>query len=122
MLDEQHRTIRRCLGELADPARLDGSIEILDHLTGLLIPHFALEEDPSGIMGTVEANAPHLARTLQAVFSEHPAILQQVRGLREQLASCQLAITGLVQRVGDHEQRENAVFTEALYVDLGGSG
>ncbi len=122
MLDEQHRTIRRCLTELQDVNHLAQSMEMLDHLTGVLVPHFELEEDPSGILGTVEANAPHLLRTLQGVFAEHPAILAQVQQLRADLESCQSAIDALVTVVADHEERENAVFTDALYVDLGGSG
>ena len=122
MLDEQHRTIRKCLTELKDVDRLEHMVEVLDQLTGLLVPHFALEEDPSGILGTVEANAPHLLRTLQQVFDEHPAILEQVAQLRGQLLECQTAIGGLIEVVSSHEERENEVFTDALYVDLGGDG
>ncbi len=122
MLDEQHRTIRRCLTELQEGNHLAQSVELLDHLTGVLVPHFELEEDPRGILGTVEANAPHLLRTLQGVFTEHPTILAQVEQLRVDLEGCQAAINALVAVVADHEERENAVFTDALYVDLGGSG
>jgi hypothetical protein len=122
MLDEQHRTIRKCLSELQQVNHLAQSVELLDHLTGVLVPHFELEEDPSGILGTVEANAPHLLRTLAGVFAEHPAILAQVHQLRADLESCQASIDTLVAVVADHEERENAVFTDALYVDLGGSG
>ncbi len=122
MLDEQHRTIRRCLSELQEVNHLAQSVELLDHLTGVLVPHFELEEDPGGILGTVEANAPHLLRTLQGIFAEHPAILAQVQQLRADLQGCQTSINALVSVVADHEERENSVFTDALYVDLGGSG
>ena len=129
-IDDEHRQLETLLGAI-NQTRQTGEIarlaEELDVLRDLLVRHFDGEEGAEGLHQIVEEGASHRMGALQQLFDEHRQLLAMVDELRAEVAA---TMAGPVRRVHEqlsaltdaldrHEKREEELFGEAFYTDLG---
>jgi hypothetical protein len=127
-IDEEHRQLGDLLHALArchDPER---ALERLTALASLLREHFAHEEAADGLHALVGEGAAHRLPNLQRLFEEHREVLAAVASIEERLRNL---VTGpwttlrgeihdLDATLRRHERDEDALFSEAFYIDIGG--
>jgi hypothetical protein len=124
---EEHRHLRILLdrvGEIDGPARLAAE---LGELQTLLIDHFEGEEADDGLHEAVGRSTPHLLPAVQHLFDEHRQFLTDLEALigrARQLAAGPMAelhggVAHLAERLRAHEARENDLFGESVYADVG---
>jgi hypothetical protein len=116
-------TLRRSSG-----GTIDGAVgRRLLHLRRQLAPHFR-EEEESGLFDELEEGAPELAAACARLRRDHVEILRrfdrlQIDGRRTMDAAASSAwrrsISELLDDLEAHEQRENALLTDALAPDRG---
>jgi len=123
----EHRQLSElldCIEGISAPDRLE--IE-LEGLRALLEAHFAGEEDADGLHEAVGRSTPHLLPAVQHLFDEHREFLADLEALTGR--ACELAagpvaelcagVCGLAARLRAHEARENDLFGESVYADVG---
>ncbi len=124
---EEHRRLRLLLDrvEVIDaPARLAGELR---ELRTLLIDHFEGEEADDGLHEAVGRATPHLLPAVQHLFDEHRVFLTDLDSLirlARRLAAGPMAeladgVAHLAERLRAHEARENDLFGESVYADVG---
>lgn len=124
---EEHRHLRLLLDwvETIDgPARL---ADALGELQTLLIEHFEGEEADDGLHEAVGRSTPHLLPAVQHLFDEHRVFrtdLEALIGGARRLAAGPMAelaagVAHLAARLRAHEARENDLFGESVYADVG---
>jgi hypothetical protein len=107
-----------------DPARLPAALERL-HV--LLDEHFPGEEASDGLHEAIGGATPHLLPAVQHLFDEHRDFLADLHSLTARarwlaagpLAELRAGLAGLTARLRDHEARENDLFGESVYTDVG---
>ncbi len=128
-IEEDHDAIKEVLGRMqtiTDPQVL---LPVLNELRGALSEHFAREEEPEGMHEIVASMAPNSVASLQNILAEHEVFTQRLDRLIEETRACvegpQAGIlretAELTESLHDHEERETALFTDAVFTDLGRS-
>jgi hypothetical protein len=123
----EHRQLSELLDRIegiSTPARL--ALE-LEGLRALLEAHFAGEEADDGLHEAVGHATPHLLPAVQHLFDEHREVLTELEELTaraRELAAGPVAdlctcVCGLAARLRAHEARENDLFGESVYADVG---
>lgn len=89
--------------------------------------HFADEED-GGYMAAPIAAAPNLASQADALLAEHPRLLEEFHALSSALCACPTTyaswgdarrdVQQVLDRLADHEHRENELWQEAFDTDV----
>jgi hypothetical protein len=127
-IDEEHRQLGDLLHALArchDPER---ALERLTALATLLREHFAHEEAADGLHALVGEGAAHRLPNLQRLFEEHREVLAALASMEERLRNLVTGpwttlrgeIRDLDATLRRHERDEDALFSEAFYIDIGG--
>jgi hypothetical protein len=129
-LAEAHRALLTDLRELersAQPPSAAGADEVSARLGGLrthLEDHFRFEEH-NGYMQAVLARAPHLERAVNQLRGEHGelrrslvALAEEAGGARALGADFRQKVRKWIERVRDHEMRENVLVAEAFHRDV----
>lgn len=124
---DEHRRLRILLDQVEatdGPSRLaQGLIE----LRGLLIEHFHGEEADDGLHEAIGRSTPHLLPAVQHLFDEHRAFLVDLEALIRRarelaagpMAELESGVARLAERLHAHEERENDLFGESVYADVG---
>jgi hypothetical protein len=106
-----HRRLRRGLDELR--------LALADHVTEA--------EAPDGLLRQIEEQAPHLARSVETLRTEHLALASACEEVRAQLDESSLSVAALRRRVlvllgsfAMHRHRGADLVYEAYGVDIGG--
>jgi hemerythrin-like domain-containing protein len=130
-LSQAHATL---LAELRDlekavrPSAGEGLPELRARLSAIrthIIEHFRIEEK-NGYMDTVRKREPRLERTIQQLAEEHCQLAQSLDALIDEArastsldASFREQVRGWVERVRQHEMRENDLIQDAFNLDIG---
>ena len=128
-IEQDHHAIQEILARLTgttDPHRL---LPILEELRVVLVDHFGREEAPEGMHEIIASLSPNTVASLQNVLGEHEQILERVDDLiarartciEDPLAAILRDAAALSTSLHDHEARETALFTDAVFTDLGRS-
>ncbi|MEE8526233.1 MAG: hemerythrin domain-containing protein [Thermoanaerobaculia bacterium] len=125
----EHRALVEAL-EALEGTHDPGELRLrLAALRGLLEQHYAGEEAADGLPGVIDANAPHLVASMQRIFDEHRQFLLDLEQLGAEARACvdrnaglHRGITGLVDRLRDHERRETSLVSDAVNTDIGQAG
>jgi len=109
------------------PASGEGLVELcarLDATHTHLAEHFRLEEQ-NGYMDAVRKREPRLERKVQLLAEEHPQLAQSLEALiREAKVATSLGdaireeVRAWVERVRQHEARENQLVQDAFNLDI----
>lgn len=121
-LGDEHRRLMKLIDRLRDHRTMEGLLPILDELRTLLIVHFAREQLPDGFYDALGARADGLREEIQALVSDHGAILSTLNALLSDAKTPDPdveedvldRVAKLVERLHDHEHREHRFATEAL--------
>ncbi len=128
-IDEDHQALKELLSQLEETTDLQLLLSLLQRLRSQLLEHYEREESPEGLHEVISSLAPSQVATLQNVLGEHREILKRLDDLDRQVQEClegpvaevRRATDGLLEFLHDHEARESALFTEAVFTDLGRS-
>ena len=129
-IDQDHRAILEIVGRLEATTDLHVLLPVLEELRDALAAHFAREEGPEGLHELISSMSPNTVASLQNVLGEHSAFTERLDDLIESARAClegPLAeilrgAAGLSKSLRDHEARETALFTDAVFTDLGRTG
>lgn len=124
---DEHRRLRTLLDRVETidgPARLG---EELGELRTLLIQHFEGEEADDGLHEAIGDSTPHLLPAVQHLFDEHREFLVDLEALIQRageiaagpMAELEAGVARLAARLRAHEERENELFGESVYADVG---
>jgi len=124
---EDHRALQVVLGRIEATTDIRLLIPLLEELHRLLQGHFTREEAPDGFQGIVEESAPNQLGKLRELLGEHKDFLRSVTSIKDSAQACldgPMAeifneVTGICDRLHEHEAKETRLLTEALYTDLG---
>jgi len=127
-IDDEHAALDRALRSLVqihDVAKLEKK---LVDLRRNLAAHFAGEESVEGLHQVVAEGASHRLPDLQRLYDEHRQMMADLdkllatarAALEGPLAELSTGVSSLVEALRRHERDEEALFSEAFYVDLGG--
>ena len=128
-IEQDHHAIKEILARLEATTDLHILLPILEELRLSLVAHFAREEAPEGMHEIIADMAPNTVASLQNILGEHQVFLDQLDSVIERGRAClkgPLAevlhdATALSESLHDHEERETALFTDAVFTDLGRS-
>jgi hypothetical protein len=129
-IDEEHAAMRALLDRIEQTSVPDRLVVELERLDALLDAHFAGEEADDGLHEAIGSTAPHLLPAVQHLFDEHRvfradigSIAADARRLAEgPLAELNRRVADLAARLRAHEEREDELFGDSVYTDLGGRG
>ena len=127
-IETEHRLLRETFAKLGDQHGLQETVELLEELKVLLVPHFAREEDEDGFPALTSESNLIFAEQLERICIEHREIIAALdqlldTGRRALEGPVREVIEGarqLAQDLHEHEERETNLIMDALYVDLGG--
>ena len=128
-IEKDHHAIKEIQERLEATTDLHILLPILEELRLSLVAHFAREEAPEGMHEIIADMAPNTVASLQNILGEHQDFLDRLDSLIERGRAC---LTGplaeilhdasaLSESLHDHEARETALFTDAVFTDLGRS-
>jgi ElaB/YqjD/DUF883 family membrane-anchored ribosome-binding protein len=130
-LSQAHKALQDDLRKLEQAARMtsekgwEGLCARLSLTHALVIDHFHLEEQ-GGYMDAVRKRQPRLERVVQELEEEHRQLAQSLEALLEETNKATGAsdtlrekVLAWVQRIREHEARENDLFQDAFNVDIG---
>ncbi len=128
-IEEDHDEIKEILGRMQATTDPHVLLPVLEELRGALREHFAREEEPDGMHEIVTSMAPNSVASLQNILGEHEVFTERLDRLIERARAC---VEGPMARIlhdaaelseslHDHEARESALFTDAVFTDLGRS-
>ncbi len=128
-IEDDHDAIKEVLGRMQTVTDPKDLLPVLEELRGALSEHFKREEEPDGLHEIVASMAPNSVASLQNVLAEHEVFTERLDRLIEQTRACvegpQAGIlretSELTESLRDHEARETALFTDAVFTDLGRS-
>ena len=128
-IEHDHHAIKEILERLEATTDLHILLSILEELRMSLVEHFAREEAPEGLHEIIASMSPNTVASLQNVLAEHRDFLVRLDRLIEQartvvngpMADILQDAAGLAESLHDHEARETALFTDAVFTDLGRS-
>jgi hypothetical protein len=90
-----------------------------------IVEHFRFEEE-DGYMDAVRKLEPRLARAVEQLAEEHRQLLDSLDALRREIATMPSAneavaakVTSWVQKVQQHEARENHLVQDTFGLDIG---
>jgi hypothetical protein len=90
-----------------------------------IVEHFRFEEE-NGYMEAVRKREPRLERAVDQLADEHRQLLDSLDALRTEIASAAnedgtvaAKVTAWVQKVQQHEARENHLVQDAFGLDIG---
>jgi hypothetical protein len=130
LLGAAHRVLMRDLqgleemtqGAAPDPAAMTAR---LDEVRQHLADHFRFEEH-NGYMQAVLARAPHLARKVEQLGAEHGTVARDLAALLHEARSSAALddaflakVRAWLDRVRDHEARENILVEDAFNREFG---
>lgn len=127
-IEGEHLALRARLGRLEGTAALEELVSELTELRALLAIHFAREEAPGGLHRVVDASAPHLAASVDALFEDHREYLETLDRLTETARRClegpvaevRTGVGALCRRLHEHEAAETELLAGAVYEEVGG--
>jgi hypothetical protein len=122
----EHDRLQQLIGRLDETRQLDTFVPLLEDLEGLLRQHFEHEEEPHGLLEDISSHAPQNLDSLEEILDEHPEIIAELQVLIGQAKSDDVSPTDvfggyrrLKERLLDHERRENQLFMDSFYLDIG---
>lgn len=119
----EHKTVLQLCEELGEAGSTADLLPLLDQALALFGEHFQREEQPGGVFDTVSRRAPQFSAQVSDLSSEHGTMVEQARALRARISRDQreaiAAAAELARRLREHEARENEIFMEAMYQDIG---
>lgn len=126
-IEEEHAALRSTLARIERTTDLRALVPQLQELGAALESHFATEEADDGLHEAIGSESPSYLPAVQLLFDEHREMLAQVASLTEKawvlsegpLAEVLAGVEALVGRLRAHEARENELFGDAVYTDLG---
>ena len=129
-IERDHHEIREILKRLGATTDLHVMLPLLEELRDALAEHFEREEAPGGTHEIIASMAPNTVASLQNVLGEHQVFTARLDDLIARARAClegPLATIlsdarTLTESLHDHEARETALFTDAVFTDLGHSG
>jgi hypothetical protein len=121
-----HRMIRDVAKVVQSTSDLSELLKRLAEFRVLLERHFVTEEAPDGFYETLRITAPRHIVQIDQLKREHPMFLADLDRVSERVKLC-LAAKGevlrearaLTARLWDHETREDSLFLDSIYTDLG---
>ncbi len=136
-VEEEHATLRTLMDNVLDafarpPSKefADWKLELVWQLRdfrNVLVKHFDLEED-GGFMGDVIAKAPQEKRRVDMLEAEHGEFLDELDGITGELKrmadvstlpSVRDRLSGLVNKLHDHEASERDLMYSVYFRDIG---
>ena len=133
-LTEAHDALARDLQKLDEAAAAPAGDDLWELKTRLgtvwrhLLEHFRFEEQ-NGYMDAVWQREPRLERTIVRLLNEHRQLAKSLEALIEKVwtrkgwtPSLAREIQAWVQRIRQHEARENTLVRDAYHLDLGSEG
>jgi len=123
----EHRAFRDGVARLRDARSRDEIISRLLEFRGMSRAHFAGEEADEGFFESVALSAPRHQAALIELEREHGEFLHEMDALVVRARECSKAdlaavhggIEALIDRLQDHEARENEILQEVMNMDLG---
>lgn len=117
----------RKLEEAVRPSSEEGLTELSARLGATrahITEHFRFEEQ-NGYMDTVRKREPRLERIIEQLAEEHrqlaqslDAIIEQARAVTSRIDTIREEVRGWVERVRQHETRENHLVQDAFNLDI----
>ncbi|MCA9546550.1 MAG: hypothetical protein KC613_19230 [Myxococcales bacterium] len=117
---QQHQSLRQQCEALDECSGIKTLKRCLSALEADLAEHFDLEESPVGREAVLGPRALAHADRMDALFKQHPLILDTVRGLLAQADQLEVGVHRLVDLIHKHERAETELMADALYDDFGG--
>jgi Hemerythrin HHE cation binding domain len=123
----EHRQIRDLVKKIEDTPDLAELHSGLQQLQPLFEQHFAREEALDGLHSGMRDRAPQQSAAIDALKEDHRQLLAEVAALRARVKACldgpiqeiETSCTSFISRLKEHEARENEVFLDAIWTDLG---
>lgn len=123
----EHCQIAALAGGLVEKRDLEQIAGGLNQLLPLLERHFAREEAQEGLHGGLRTQAPQVAAAIEHLQHDHRRLLTDAGELRSRVRGC---LDGPVREIHDrclrllrdlqqHEARENELFLDTVWTDLG---
>jgi hypothetical protein len=129
-LRQAHTALREDLQELAAASRTDSLASLAAlrvHLSATqahITEHFRAEEE-DGYMEAVRSREPRLERVLDQLAGEHSELAQALKAIIDQAAAATTldetlrgAIRNWIERVRQHEVRENDLVQDVFTLDI----
>ncbi len=128
-IEQDHHEIKEILERLDATTDPQVTLPLLEELRGALLEHFEREEEPDGLHEIIASMAPNTVASLQNVLGEHQDFIVRLDSLIARARAClegplaEIArdSAALTNSLRDHEARETALFTDAVFTDLGRS-
>jgi hypothetical protein len=130
-LSRAHRSLLEDLRKLEEAARPSAGKSLTDLRDRLdaadtdITEHFRFEEQ-NGYMSDVRKQKPHLERAVQQLAAEHRQLAQGLAGLIDKAWAASSLDDALgeevrqwIERVRQHEHRENELVQDAFNIDIG---
>jgi hypothetical protein len=123
-----HPFVRQVIVWLRSAKDQEAQLVLLEDARSFLTRHFAVEESSGGFFDEVGRHAPRCARQVERLIREHREILAEIDNLRGMLAHSlqpaplimRAALTGLAEKLLEHEQIEQTLYGEIHICDHGG--
>ncbi len=124
---EDHRHLAGELRDLSETTNRAEIATIVNRLGTMLPAHFDREEAPEALRGAVSRSSPQLSGRLEAILGEHGALTELLTALKTSVDDGSVpdaAVVDLARRfleqMRNHEARESALLTDALWGGRGG--
>ncbi len=126
-IHESHLEIDQLLSNCVSSTDPSQTLEYLKRLLALLGRHFADEEAQLSKLGqAASAQSARFENTLQGLKEEHRQLLETMRELIDRAGKSEgddpelrESIQSLKARFAAHEARENEIFVESVWTDIG---
>lgn len=123
----EHRALREILARMREAEKREDLVARLLEFRSATRQHFDGEEAPGGFYENVILSAPRHQAALEDLREEHGRFLMEAERLTltarecpdEELDRLRTDVRSLVERLDDHEARENEILLEVMNTDLG---
>ena len=121
-LIDEHRTLRRLLGQLREVKEPAGLAALLDELHGKLRMHIEHEEFPGGLYESMGVLGPRHAHEVRELVDDHFRFLSKVRSLADEVRRAEAPVAarildeaaGLADQIHSHEAVEQRLAEQIL--------
>jgi hemerythrin len=125
----EHQEIMELTSRMENTTDQAELLDSLQRLRPLFERHFAREEGLEGLHGDIQEHAPQEAAAIDQLKDDHRQLLADVSALEAQVKACQegpikekeirTSCNRFLRMLKEHEARENDVFLDAIWTDLG---
>ena len=128
LIKHERETMRKLVDGIqdnTDPSVLRTSVQ---EFRAALVGQFSLEEAEDGLFEAIEEAAPHFAANVARRKAEHRKFVAELDELLVRFpdtssrAEFRRSIADLVQRVQQHDNKENTLLLDSVETDIGGLG